>query len=327
MRQAADEADRVYEHDPSAVRQSQSAGGGVERCKELVLGEHARLSQRVHQRRFSGVGVTDYCNSLNLVLFSSLACKLSAAGERFKPVLKIFYSAADVAAVGLELCFTRSSRADSSAQARHTRALAAEPREQIFKLRQLDLQFALAASCACGEDIEYQLRAVNDAHIGYVLNISLLRRGQLAVENEQVNVVVGAEGLYLLEPARAYERRGIGSLAPLSHARFDLGSGSLCQLLELVERRLAVIFAHVHADKHGGFGLLYIFKKFRQTGSFPNSLFQAVGVLRLPAPGVGAHIVYVVLCLPAEHFLCLGRVRIAAGDVTRAAGSYSVVYL
>ena len=84
---------------PARPQQRQRAGGGVERCEELVLGEHARLSQRVHQRRFSGVGVADYCNSLNLVLFSSLACKLSAAGERFKPVLKILYPAADVAAV------------------------------------------------------------------------------------------------------------------------------------------------------------------------------------------------------------------------------------
>ena len=50
VRQAADEADRVYEHNPSAVRQSQRAGGGVERCEELVLRKHARLGQRVHQR-------------------------------------------------------------------------------------------------------------------------------------------------------------------------------------------------------------------------------------------------------------------------------------
>ena len=82
--------------------------------------------------------------------------------------------AADVAAVGFELCFARSARADSSAETRHARSLAAEAREQIFQLSQLDLQFALAASCARGEDIEYQLRVVNDAHVGYVFNIPLL---------------------------------------------------------------------------------------------------------------------------------------------------------
>ena len=46
----------------------------------------------------------------------------------------------------------------------------------------------------------------------------------------------------------------------------------------------------------------------------------ALWILALTVPGIPAHIGQISFCLPAEDCLALGRVRIAGGDITGAAG-------
>ena len=59
MRQFADEADRVREQNILVRRQFQPPRRRVERGEQNVLRQNVRAGQRVEQRGFSGVRVTD----------------------------------------------------------------------------------------------------------------------------------------------------------------------------------------------------------------------------------------------------------------------------
>ena len=73
-------------------------------------------------------------------------------------------------------------------------AAAGEPRQQVFELRKLDLPLALARASAPREDVEDQLRAIDDLPLELLLELPELRRRELVVEDDEVNVRFGACG-------------------------------------------------------------------------------------------------------------------------------------
>src|SRR5262245_58382094 len=95
---------------------------------------------------------------------------------------------ADAPPVGLELGFARASGANTAAKARQRVAGADQPRQQVFQLRELDLQLALARPRATGEDVEDQLSAIDDLAADRLLDLAQLRGRQLVVEDEDVDV-------------------------------------------------------------------------------------------------------------------------------------------
>ena len=66
-------------------------------------------------------------------------------------------------------------------------ARADEPRQQVLQLRELDLQLAFARPGAAREDVEDQLRAVDDLAAERLLEVAQLRRAQLVVEDDDVD--------------------------------------------------------------------------------------------------------------------------------------------
>src|SRR5262249_58209342 len=75
--------------------------------------------------------------------------------------LELLHALADHATVGLELRLARAPRTDAAAEALEMLPLADEPWQQICELRELDLQLALRAPCALGEDVEDERGAVD----------------------------------------------------------------------------------------------------------------------------------------------------------------------
>ena len=65
-------------------------------------------------------------------------------------------------AVALELRLTRAARADAAAEPLEVLPHAAHARQVVLELRELDLELALGADGVLGEDVEDQLRAVDD---------------------------------------------------------------------------------------------------------------------------------------------------------------------
>ena len=69
-------------------------------------------------------------------------------------------AALDAAPVGFELGLAGAACADAAAQLGHGFAAPGQPRQHVFKLRQLDLELAFASAGVTGEDVQNQLGAI-----------------------------------------------------------------------------------------------------------------------------------------------------------------------
>src|SRR5262249_34901800 len=114
------------------------------------------------------------------------------------------------------------------------------PGHEVFELRELHLQLAFARARAPGEDVENQLRPIDDRASERFLEIPQLRRRQLVVEDDEVGACLDARGRERLDLSAAEERRRIGLRALLLHAQHDVGAGGRRQAGELVERMFGI---------------------------------------------------------------------------------------
>ena len=114
MRQLADKADRVGDHDIQRVGHREKARRRVQRVKQAVIRGNARAGQRVQKRRLARVRVADDGDDGNFILAAAVALRGAHAAHLFKVRLQLVDLSVDVAAVGLKLRFAGALRADGS---------------------------------------------------------------------------------------------------------------------------------------------------------------------------------------------------------------------
>ena len=96
---------------------------------------------------------------------------------------------------------------------------AAHARQVVLELRELDLQLPLGARRVLREDVEDQLRAVDDARVERVLEVALLRGIELVVDDHALGARLREALLQLLELALADVRALRRTRAVLHDAR------------------------------------------------------------------------------------------------------------
>ena len=161
---------------------------------------------------------------------------------------------ADAPAVRLELGLARAARADAAAEARERGARSGEPRQQVLELRQLDLPLSFPRTCTAREDVEDQLRAIEDLALQLVLEMTQLGGRELVVADHHVDVGLGARRRKALHLAAPDERGRVGPLAVLHGGEHDGGAGRFGQPLQLRQRHVNVRAARRsghHADERG----------------------------------------------------------------------------
>ena len=112
---------------------------------------------------------------------------------------------AEQPAVGLELGLARPAQADAALLSLEVGPAAHQARRQVLELGQFDLQLALEGARAQREDIQDQAGAVDDPALQRPLEIALLRRAQVVVDQHQAGVrLIGARrsSSSLPEPSR-----------------------------------------------------------------------------------------------------------------------------
>ena len=82
-------------------------------------------------------------------------------------------------------------------------------------MRQLDLNLPLSRLCALYEDVQDQLRAIDDFEVRRLRKRAHLRRLQLAVEDQQVRAQLQCANQKLVELAAPEHRARIDRRAPL----------------------------------------------------------------------------------------------------------------
>src|SRR4029078_10881751 len=118
-----------------------------------------------------------------------------------QPLAQQRHAAPREPAVGLELALAGAPRPHPAAEALEVLPEAAHPREVVFELRELDLELALGADGVLGEDVEDQLRPVDDARLKGVLEHFLLRGAELVVDEQCLGAGLLVRRLELLELA------------------------------------------------------------------------------------------------------------------------------
>ena len=201
------------------------------------------FGQPVEQRRLARVGVADERDRRHRLFLTPLAQLRSALPHLIDLALNRLNADANPAAIGFELRFTRSACADAAAEPRQRGARSGQPRQQVFELRELDLPLALARPGATREDVEDQLRPIDDLAFEPLLELPELRGGQFVVEDHDVDVRFGACRGERADLAGADEGRRIRLGPFLQHAQNDAGARRFRETRELVERMIRVAAA------------------------------------------------------------------------------------
>ena len=249
VRQLADEADGVGDHDRLAGLQRHASHRGIERREQLTRCEDAVAGQRIEQRRLAGVGVADERDRRHLATAARHARARAPATNRLELALERADTAADQAPVGFELRFARTAQADAAALPLQMGPAAHQACGHVLKLRQFDLQLALVRTRPRREDVEDQAGAVDDARLERALEIALLARTQRVVEDHQLGTTGRRGRGDLLGLAAADEQAGVGLAAAASDDVEHIGTGRTGQFDELGAVRLEVGTGKIEMDQ------------------------------------------------------------------------------
>jgi hypothetical protein len=159
------------------VLQVKLAGGGVQRGEQLVGGIGAGLHQRVEQRRLARVGVADQGDVEGVAALALAALGGALALDLYQPLAGALDRVLDHPAVQFDLLFAgAAAHADAAGLALQVRPAPHQAGAQVLQPGQLDLQLALVAAGALGEDLQDQQGAVVDRQAHVPLQVALLRR-------------------------------------------------------------------------------------------------------------------------------------------------------
>ena len=158
------------------------------------------------------------------------------------------------AAIRLELRLTRATRADPAAEALEVLPHPAHAGQVVLELGELDLELALGADGVLGEDVEDELRPVDDASLERVLEQSLLRRLKLVVHDQHVRGRFAEGPLQLLELPLADVRPRVGPRSVLDDLVDGLDARRPGQLAEL-RQFLGLASGLEHGDGEPALGL------------------------------------------------------------------------
>jgi hypothetical protein len=139
------------------------------------------------------------------------------AAHVFQLLLYMADAAVDFSAIGFQLSFTGTARTDPATELRHFYAAAGQPRQHVLQLRQLYLQLAFPGARVPRKNIEDELSTIDHPSLHDSFNISLLRCGEIVIEEKKIGVdgCGGAGDFFKL--SRADQSRRIGTIAALQN--------------------------------------------------------------------------------------------------------------
>src|SRR5262249_14843364 len=159
--------------------------------------------QRVEQRALAGVRVADERDHRGRTGYAPPPLLGALLGELLQLALEASDPLACAPAANLELRLARTSATDPAGETAQRVVPRAEPRQRVLQLRQLHLQLAVRALRALREDVQDELRSVDDLQIRPRRNAARLRRAQLLVEDQRLCVEIDGAEDHLLQLAAA----------------------------------------------------------------------------------------------------------------------------
>ena len=256
VREFADKADGIRQQERQVV-DCHLAHRRVEGGEEFVFGKHVGFAHQVHQRGFADVRIADECHAHHLPAVLALGSHL------FVDALEILaqqgYTVVDDTFVRLDLRLTRTTvRATAATLTVEVTPHSCQSREHILQVRHLDLRLGVRGLCALQEDLQDKDRAIHDAHLQDLLDVTQLTRGEFVVEDNKLDglclaklgglIVVGDVVADLLEFAFAHVGRGVGVLEALCETLDRLDVVGVSQEREFVQVLACTVFRLLRSD-------------------------------------------------------------------------------
>ncbi len=254
VRQAPDEADRVRQQILPTV-DFEAACRRVERLEEPVADGDVGAGERVQERRLAGIRVAGQCDHRRLGAAPGLPAGIALALEAAEPPSQNRDPAARQPAVGLQLRLSGAACAEPASEPLEVLPEPSHPREVVLQLRQLDLELALRGHSMLGEDVEDQLRPVDHPRLEGVLELSLLHRRELVVDEQRLGA--GArEGFFQLDQLPLADvGAGLRPRCSLDQLSDGLDPCGARELLQLAELAIGVDPLRQHGDDEPALGL------------------------------------------------------------------------
>ncbi len=158
-------------------------------------------------------------------------------------------------AVGLELGLAGAARADAAAEALEVLPHSTHPRQVVLELGEFDLELSLGGDGVLREDVENQLRPVDDARLHDVLELPLLNRAELVVDEKRLCVRLRERLLQLDQLPLADIRARLGMGPVLDELADRLDARGARELLELAELPLSLDPGCEHGHDEPALGL------------------------------------------------------------------------
>ena len=193
------------------------------------------MGEGVEERRLAGVGVADDGDDGELAPLPPAAADLPLAREVGDAPVEVGDAVADAPAVDFQLRLARPASADAARQPRERVVALAEARKEVLELRELDLQLAVGALGALGEDVQNQLSAVEDLEARLLGDVAALRGAQVAVEDDDVRHELHRAQDELLELALAHQVARVRLTAHLEDGVEHLHPGGAREFPQLAQ--------------------------------------------------------------------------------------------
>jgi hypothetical protein len=164
----------------------------------------------------------------------------------------------DPAPVFLQFHFARPAGPNPGSQPREGGSFSAQARQEVGQPGQLNLEFALVAPGPPGEDVEDQLRPVDDFRFDPVFQASLLDGAEVVIEDDEVGLEFLLEASQLFGLPLADEVSGTDPRPVLEDPVHDSGPRRRGQVGQFFDRFLGLRFLllcgrQMHQDRffHG----------------------------------------------------------------------------
>ena len=188
---------------------------GVESREHARRFEYAGLRESVEERALTGIRIADKGDDRDRDCLAALPLLMADAADAVELGLDVVDAEIDLAAIGLELGLARAASSDAAAKLRHSASASGEAGQLVFELREFYLELAFAGLGMAREDIENELRTVDDVAGKPGFDVAELRRREIVVEQDKRGVGGSDDLDDFVEFALAHEAEGIRSLATL----------------------------------------------------------------------------------------------------------------
>jgi hypothetical protein len=134
----------------------------VEGSKHAGRFKDTGLGESIEEGALAGVRVADEGDYRDRDCLAALPLLMADATHGVELSLDVVDTKVNLATISLELGFARAPGPDASAKLRHGATASGEAGQLVFELCEFDLELPFAGLGVAGEDVEDELRTVDD---------------------------------------------------------------------------------------------------------------------------------------------------------------------